>query len=134
MLERGTDAFVGWAGLKLVRETVNGRRDFYDLGYRFRPAFWGRGLGYEAAQAWADYGFGELALPEICAYADVANAASCRILAKVGLRRGNDFDEDGTRCAWFAAGRAEWLMRPYHQAVLPPEGSCGCCPGARPLR
>lgn len=109
---RNTGEFVGWAGLKLVREPpVNGRRDFYDLGYRLRPAFWGQGYGYEAAQAWLAHGFGPLQLPEICGYADARNAASCRILEKIGLRRGADFDEGGVRCAWFELSRAEWLAR-----------------------
>jgi ribosomal-protein-alanine N-acetyltransferase len=111
VLRRGTDDFVGWAGLKLVRTVINGRQNFYDLGYRLRPEYWRQGLGYEAAQAWLDYGFGIMQLPEICAYADVANLASCRILEKIGLRRGNEFDEGGTRCAWFEANRADWLAR-----------------------
>lgn len=108
VLLRETGEFVGWAGLKLVREPINGHRDFYDLGYRLRTPFWGQGYGYEAAQAWLDYGFGPMALPEINAYADVQNLASCRILEKIGLRRQNEFEEDGTRCVWFGRRREEW--------------------------
>ena len=49
---RATGEFMGWAGLKLVAGPVNGQRNFYDLGYRFIPRYWGQGYGYEAAQAW----------------------------------------------------------------------------------
>lgn len=100
---RATNEFMGWAGLKLVPGPVNGQRDFYDLGYRFLPQYWRQGYGYEAAQAWLDYGFQTLGLPRICAYADVENVASCRILTRVGLLPGNEFDEGGTRCLWYEA-------------------------------
>lgn len=109
VVERATGAFVGWAGLKLAPGPINSRRNFYDLGYRFRSAFWGQGYGYEAAQAWLTHGFEALQLPAICGYADANNAASCRILEKIGLRRGADFDEAGVRCAWFELARGEWL-------------------------
>jgi ribosomal-protein-alanine N-acetyltransferase len=103
VLLRATGEFMGWAGLKLVPGPVNEHTDFYDLGYRFRPQYWGQGYGYEAAQAWLDHGFESLKLPRICAYADVENAASRRILEKVGLQPGNEFIEEGVRCVWFEA-------------------------------
>lgn len=103
VLLRDTGEFMGWAGLKLVAGSMNGRHDFYDLGYRFRPHFWGQGYGYEAAQAWLNYGFDVLKLPRICAYADAENVASRRILEKTGLHRGNEFIADGVRCVWFEA-------------------------------
>ncbi|UOQ99360.1 GNAT family N-acetyltransferase [Hymenobacter sp. 5317J-9] len=103
VLLRETGEFMGWAGLKLVAGPINGQHDFHDLGYRFRPQFWGQGYGYEAAQAWLDHGFGAMNLPRICGYADAENLASRRILAKIGLRKGNEFTEDGVRCVWYEA-------------------------------
>jgi ribosomal-protein-alanine N-acetyltransferase len=100
---RGTGEFMGWAGLKLVAGPINEHRNFYDLGYRFRPQFWRQGYGCEAAQAWLDYGFRTMGLPQICAYADAENLGSRRILAKIGLREGNEFVEDGARCVWYEA-------------------------------
>jgi ribosomal-protein-alanine N-acetyltransferase len=100
---RATGEFMGWAGLKLVAGPVNGQHDFYDLGYRFIPRYWGQGHGYEAALAWLQAGFDTLGLPRICAYADENNAGSRRILAKIGLREGNRFVENGTACVWYAA-------------------------------
>ncbi|WP_310397359.1 GNAT family N-acetyltransferase [Hymenobacter sp.] len=103
VLLRATGEFMGWAGLKLVAGPINGHHDFYDLGYRFRPHFWRQGYGHEAAQAWLDYGFKTLRLPQICAYADAENAGSRRILEKIGLRQGNEFIESGVRCVWYEA-------------------------------
>jgi ribosomal-protein-alanine N-acetyltransferase len=103
VLLRATGEFMGWAGLKLVAGPVNGEHNFYDLGYRFIPRYWGQGYGYEAAQAWLAYGFETLKLPRICAYADVANAGSCRILEKIGLVPGNEFVENTTACMWYEA-------------------------------
>ncbi|WP_426061925.1 GNAT family N-acetyltransferase [Hymenobacter sp. B1770] len=100
---RATGEFMGWAGLKKVAGPINGHYDFYDLGYRFIPRYWGQGYGYEAAQAWLDYGFQQLALPRICGYAAAENAGSCRILEKIGLRRTNEFMEESVRCVWFEA-------------------------------
>lgn len=100
---RTTGEFMGWAGLKLVAGPVNGQRDFYDLGYRFIPRYWGQGYGYEAARAWLRAGFDTLKVARICAYADVANAGSRRILAKIGLQQGATFVESRTECVWYEA-------------------------------
>lgn len=98
---RTTGAFVGWAGLKLVTGPINKQRDFYDIGYRLLPRYWGQGYGSEAAQAWLTRGFATLGLPRICAYADAENGGSRRILEKIGLVAGNEFDENGTTCVWY---------------------------------
>ena len=37
--------FIGWCGLKWIKETNE-----IDLGYRFKPAAWGKGYATEAAQ------------------------------------------------------------------------------------
>jgi ribosomal-protein-alanine N-acetyltransferase len=100
---RATGEFMGWAGLKLVAGPINDQRDLYDLGYRFIPRYWGQGYGYEAALAWLRYGFDTLKAARICAYADVENTGSRRILAKIGLREGNQFKENGTACVWYEA-------------------------------
>jgi len=53
--------------------------------YLARP-FWGRGLATEAARAWVDVGFRELGLRRIVTGVQVGNAASVRILEKLGFR------------------------------------------------
>ena len=104
--------FIGWSGLKRMLATnVNGQSDFVDIGYRYQQRHWGRGYATEAALGCLHYGFEQLALPEICAIAKLENAASRRVLQKIGLSEGNEFDWDGERCVWFSANREGWLKR-----------------------
>ncbi|MFD1468918.1 GNAT family N-acetyltransferase [Hymenobacter caeli] len=101
---RDTGEFLGWAGLKLNHDPVNGRSGFIDLGYRLLEPHWGQGYGTEAGRAWLARGFGALRLPLITGYAEAAHGASRRILEKVGLALVNLFDDaSGTPCAWYEA-------------------------------
>ncbi len=83
--------FIGWAGLKLVKEEINGHKDFYDLGYRFIKNFWQKGYGYEAAKACLDYAFTEMHLKNVYAHAMIGNEGSKRILKKIGMQNTGTF-------------------------------------------
>ena len=99
---KSTGEFAGWCGLKrMAGQTVNGRTDFVDIGYRFSRRHWGMGFATESAQAALDYGFSVLGFDEICSFADLRNEASQRVLAKIGLQRGNEFELDGNAHVWF---------------------------------
>jgi ribosomal-protein-alanine N-acetyltransferase len=101
---RATGEFLGWAGLKMNRQPMNGRLSFIDIGYRLLEAHWGHGYATEAGQAWLAYGFDTLNLPLISGYAEAAHGASRRILEKIGLQLVNLFeDANGTPCAWYEA-------------------------------
>ena len=56
------------------------------LGFTFAREYWGRGLATEAGQAFVVFGFGELHLARIVATVQVGNAASVRVLEKLGFR------------------------------------------------
>lgn len=73
--------FVGWAGLSYLPEF-----DEIDLGYRFLPEFWGKGLATEASQGILKYGFEVLQLERIIAMAMEENTASIRVMQKVGMQ------------------------------------------------
>jgi len=65
------------------------------LGFTFAREFWGRGLATEAGRAFVRFGFDELHLARIVATAEIDNAASLRVLEKLGfVRVGSDY---GTR-------------------------------------
>ena len=68
---------------------------------RFLLRDWRKGYASEAALVTLQYGFCMLSAPEIDAFADVRNEPSLRILTKIGLNRGNDFEWEGSVCAWF---------------------------------
>lgn len=72
--------FVGWAGLAYLPEF-----DEIDLGYRFLPEFWGKGIATEASQAILTYGFDTLDLSKIIAIAMKENTASISVMEKVGM-------------------------------------------------
>ncbi|MBX3441448.1 MAG: GNAT family N-acetyltransferase [Planctomyces sp.] len=57
------------------------------LAYYLARPYWGRGLASEAADAFVAYGFNVLGLQRIEAGTNVLNAASNRVLEKLGFRR-----------------------------------------------
>ena len=60
------------------------------LIYGVRPAGNGRGLATEAARAVLAHAFGALALPRVHADVDAPNAASVRVLEKLGMVRAGE--------------------------------------------
>src|ERR1035437_6707591 len=67
IIEKSTNNFLGWTGLKLVKEEINNHTDYYDLGYRLIKKYWGKGFATESAKASLDYGFNILQLTDIYA-------------------------------------------------------------------
>jgi ribosomal-protein-alanine N-acetyltransferase len=56
------------------------------LGFYIARAYWGRGFATEAARAFVEYGFRELKVPRIISSVEVGNAASSRVLVKLGFK------------------------------------------------
>lgn len=73
---------IGGAGLRLGAPE---HREA-DIGYVIHPAHWGRGHATQAARALVAFGFDELGLHRITATCGARNAASARVLTKVGMR------------------------------------------------
>lgn len=111
VIKKDTNEFIGWAGLKLVRGSCNNHTNYYEVGYRFIQRYWGKGYATEAARASLDYGFEELKLNEIYAWADAGNTASRAVLEKTGLRFIEKFDLDGDEQDWFEITRTQWAKR-----------------------
>ncbi|WP_136666500.1 GNAT family N-acetyltransferase [Flavobacterium sp. H122] len=83
--------FIGWSGIKFITEEENKHINFYEIGYRLREEYWGKGFAYEAAKAWYDYAINELKVDTLYASAHIDNAGSRRILEKIGLKLKNEF-------------------------------------------
>lgn len=109
-LLKETGEFIGWAGLKLERN-VNGHDSHYDLGYRFIQKHWGKGYACEAAAAFVDYGFNVMNLEKINATADPSNAASRKVLERVGLKFIETFDHEGEEEVWYE------MVNPNNKAI-----------------
>jgi len=80
-VDKATGEVIGFAGLKFLDDFQD-----IDLGYRFRPAWWGRGLATEACRPIVDYGFQTLGLPHILGLVQPEHARSIRVLTKLGFR------------------------------------------------
>lgn len=65
-----------------------------DMGYCLRRDAWGRGYATEAGRLLVDFGFDTLGLHRIWATCDVDNAASARVLEKLGMKREGEMRED----------------------------------------
>jgi len=79
---KASGALIGMCGL-LRRETL----DAPDIGYAFLPEYEGRGYASEAAAAVLRHGREALGIARIVAIVSPGNAASMRVLEKLGLRR-----------------------------------------------
>lgn len=58
-----------------------------EIGYTLTKAYWGRGLATEAVRAVLDFGFKQAKLQRITARITPDNAASARVLQKLGFRQ-----------------------------------------------
>lgn len=90
-IEHATDrVFVGWCLL------INWNPDFRSatLGYCFSDSVWGQGYATEAADALLEWAFSTLDLNRVQAETDTRNAASGRVLEKLGFVREGTLRED----------------------------------------
>jgi [ribosomal protein S5]-alanine N-acetyltransferase len=91
VIERASDGvFVGWCG-------VTGWNQVYrsaSLGYCLDDAAWGHGYATEAVGALLQWAFDTLDLNRVQAEADTRNAASGRVLEKLGFQREGTLRED----------------------------------------
>lgn len=95
--ERESGDFVGMIGISRMApdivETLPGKPEF-EIGWRFRSRFWGRGLAPEGARACLEYAWTRLGMAEIIAYTAAVNLPSRRVMEKLGMHRdpADDFD------------------------------------------
>lgn len=72
---------IGYCGLR----PLPGEAGTLELMYALAPRFWGQGLATEAAAALLDWGFRHLAVEAVIGMARLQNAASCRVMEKLGM-------------------------------------------------
>lgn len=90
-IEKATGEFIGWFLLRpatdhRLAEAAGFVADELELGYRFRRAFWGKGLATEGAKALVAYAAVDPAFTAVVAVALRENVASTRVMEKAGLR------------------------------------------------
>jgi ribosomal-protein-alanine N-acetyltransferase len=109
VIEKNSGLMIGWCGLKLLTQPINGHVNTLDLGYRFIPEFWGKGYAIEAAKASLDFGFNELKADAIYAFADSENTGSKHILRKLGFEKTGEFTDSDVLCFWYELKREKYI-------------------------
>lgn len=99
-----TGEMFGWGGLMPLEETGE-----IEVGYGMAKRFWGKGIGYECARAWLEYGFEKAGLERIVAIADPENIGSWRIMEKLGMQYEKTEKHYGMDCFFYAISREDWL-------------------------
>ena len=95
---RAEGRLIGTCGIRM--ESVDFRRA--NIGYEITPTYWGKGYATEAARAIVAFGFLELRLHRIWARCVAENAASYRVLEKLGMRReGRLREEEWMKGRWW---------------------------------
>lgn len=108
VIDRRTDQFVGWAGLKFVTELTNNHIDYYDLGYRIIRKYWGQGFATEAAFESVRYAFDTLKVEQVYAMVDCKNDRSNSVLRKAGLSLVEKFELEGIEHNWYRVNRNDF--------------------------
>jgi len=102
--QRAAPGFLGWCGLFPLEET-----GLIEIGYRYLPKAWGRGIATEAAACVLVEGFRAFVFDPIVAVSHPDNRASHRVLDKIGLRRRTDAVHYGQTVAFFRLTRSAYL-------------------------
>ena len=78
---RGTRGLIGFCGLFVIGEVGEP-----EMAYALLPPWWGRGLATEAARTVARHALGAAGLRRVIVATDGANAASTRVIGRLGAR------------------------------------------------
>ncbi len=111
IIDKRTNAFMGWTGLKFVTEVTNGHKNYYDLGYRLIRKYWGLGIATETALISLDYAFNTIKIDEVYAAASCENLASNKILQKVGMNFIETFYYEDINCNWYKIDKNKYDIK-----------------------
>ncbi len=82
VVDKSSSTLAGFCGLNA--EQVDGA-DEVEIGYRLATAWWGRGIGTEAARATLAHAFGRLGVDSLIAIVEPTNVASVKVIQKLGF-------------------------------------------------
>jgi RimJ/RimL family protein N-acetyltransferase len=102
-VHKADQRLIGFAGLARF-DDVDGSPEV-ELGYRLLPAYWGQGLGTEAAAASRDHAFHDLGMTRLIAMIEPENVASIRVAEKIGMSCEKEIHMWGLRIFVFAISR-----------------------------
>lgn len=108
IIDKKSNNFIGWTGLKFVTTLTNNHINFYDIGYRLKRKYWGQGIATESAVACLAYAFDNLNLEVVYASASIENIASNTILKKIGLNFIETYYYKDIKCNWYRIDKNEY--------------------------
>jgi ribosomal-protein-alanine N-acetyltransferase len=106
VLDRSSGAVAGFAAL-LRREPGDP-----ELLYGLAPEWWRRGVATEAARAVLTYALGPLGRSRVTAATDVPNAASARVLERLGMRFTHRGTLNGLDTLFYEVRREDFVTAP----------------------
>jgi RimJ/RimL family protein N-acetyltransferase len=111
LIERDSGELIGAGCIQhLGHDTSNP----HEIGWRLRPDRWGQGYAIEAAERMARFAFDDLGVPLLCAICDPENAASRRVMDKLGMIYRGVETWHGTSVTAYGINRATWTLRHGH--------------------
>ena len=105
VIHRSSGCLVGFCGLV---DTGDGP----EIGWRLARDYWGQGLATEAAAAVLNHARDTLRLSRVVATVQVANAASVRVIEKLGMSKDRTFRRDGRAVAVYSCDLASSVRFP----------------------
>lgn len=82
VIHKADNKIIGFNGLKYLSDC-----GLTDLGYRFLPEYWGKGIATESSKAILKYGFNALNLKEIYGFVYPENPASAKVMQKLNFTK-----------------------------------------------
>lgn len=103
IIEKGTDAYVGFCGV--IRAPEN---DFDEIIYALGQDYWGKGYATEIARGMLDYVFSVSQLDVIWSTINPENEASIKMMDKLNMRYVKDEAHEDGITKYYAITREEW--------------------------
>ena len=128
LLPKATGELIGFCGVGFWRDAPDP-----EIGWWLARRYWGLGLATEAAVAALRDAFERVRLERIISVAMPDNAASIRIMEKLGLKLECEFENDGVRLLRYALSRLQYFSRtqPLTRSA-PADDSAACGPPSPP--
>ena len=105
LIDRSSGCLIGFCGLVDTG-------DIPEIGWRLARDYWGRGLATEAAAAVLDHAQNALGLGRVVATVQTENAASVRVIEKLGMTRDRTFQRGGREIAVYSCCLASSVRPP----------------------
>lgn len=99
ILDRRSGRGIGDSGLLELQEY-----GWIDLGFRLAQPYWGKGLATEAAAAWVRAAFDDFRIDRLTSFVHPGNAASIRVLEKLGFQTAGQDTIMGMNSILFSLG------------------------------